>query len=316
MKDQPLVGIVVVNYNGMAFMQDCLNTLAAQDYPNCIPVIVDNASTDGTREMIAALGPEFDKVLLDENTGVTGGNNAGMRRCVELGCDEIFVLNNDTVLMPDAVSQLVAARAPMRMLTPRIYSCDLPTTVNTYFGDFDYVRGISIQKFFGEQDSPRTEQPWEGTMASLCALMFPASVVEEVGLMDDQYFMYFDDVDFVTRAVQRGYMVKYVPAAKLYHRESGSSEGETLGPLPLYYMTRNRLYFMGKHQPDLMKRTVFYGYFWATRLVHVLRWLVRRDRRSLFAFRAAIGDYRQGKLGYASPSRFNLDRAVVSGRDR
>ncbi|CAN5395371.1 glycosyltransferase family 2 protein [soil metagenome] len=304
MKEYPLVGIVIVNFNGREFMADCIESIKAQDYSNQLPVLVDNASTDGTREWIAALPSDFEKVLLDENTGVTGGNNAGILRCLELGCDEIFVLNNDTVLLPDAVSKLVAARSPSKMLTPRTYSIDEPPKVNTYFGDFDFIRGISLQRFFGEADSARTEKPSEGTMASLCALMFPASMIADVGLMDDLYFMYFDDVDFVARAVRHGYKVQYVPEAKLYHRESGSSGGETLGPLPLYYQTRNRMYFMVKHQSNRLKLALFFAYFGGTRLAHVARWLIKRDRRSLYAFRAAIEDYRAGKLGYAPPARF------------
>src|SRR5471030_1831160 len=184
------------------------------------------------------------------------------------------------------------------MLTPRIYSFDSPPTVNTYFGDFDYTRGVSLQRFFGEFDSERTERSCVGTMASLCALMFPASMVGIVGLMDDTFFMYFDDVDFVTRAVSCGFKVKYVPASKIYHMESGSSGGETLGPLPLYYQTRNRLHFMAKHQPSRLKHAAFFIYFWLTRLVYIGRWVMRRDWRSLFAFRAAIRDYRNGELGY------------------
>lgn len=303
----PLVGIVIVNYNGMKFMPACIESIDRQDYPNAIPILVDNDSSDGSKEWIAGLPAKYDKVLLDENTGVTGGNNAGIRRCLELGCDEIFVLNNDTVLEPDAVRRLVEAAESGRMLTPRIYSFDTPPTVNTYFGDFDFTRGISVQRFFGELDSERTEQTCFGTMASLCALMFPASMVDKVGLMDDDYFMYFDDVDFVTRAVQCGFSVKYVPESKIYHLESGSSGGETLGPLPLYYQTRNRLHFMVKHQPSRVRRSMFYLYFLLTRLVYVARWLAKRDRRSLYAFRAAIQDYRSGRLGYVPPSRFVLE---------
>jgi GT2 family glycosyltransferase len=298
---------VVVNYNGIAVTPACASSIEAQDYPWAVPILVDNASTDASRAWIEALDAPYEKVLLSENSGVTGGNNAGILRALELGCDEIFVLNNDTELDPEAVSKLVAAARPGTILAPRIYSFDEPRTVNTYFGDFDFVRGISRQRFFGEPDSVRTDTEHVGTLASLCALMFPASMIRDVGLMDDRFFMYFDDVDFVTRAVQHGYQVRYVPQAKLRHHESASSGGETLGPLPLYYMTRNRMFFMIKHQPNRLKRAMFFGYFVGTRILHLARWIARRDRRSLFAFWAAIQDFRAGRLGYAPPSRFVLD---------
>jgi len=135
-------------------------------------------------------------------------------------------------------------------------------------------------------------------------------MIAEVGLMDNEYFMYFDDCDFVTRAVRRGYTVKYVPEAKLSHRESSSSGGHALGPLPLYYQTRNRLYFMVKHQSNRLKLALFFAYFSATRMVHVARWISKGDRRSLTAFWAGINDYRSGKLGYAPPARFIREQRV------
>jgi GT2 family glycosyltransferase len=288
-------------------MPQCLETIATQTYPALQVILVDNASSDGSQQWIAALPSSYEKIFLDKNTGITGGNNAGMQRCLEKGCRYIFLLNNDTVLEPDAIEKLVAATEPNRLLIPRIYFYDAPTVINTNFGDFDYVRGITLPRFYGEKDSEKTSQSSLGTMASTCALMFPSSLVEEIGMMDEKYFMYFDDTDFVARAVNHGYKVKYVPESKLLHMESSSSGGDALGPLPLYYQTRNRLYFMRKHQGSVLKRTLFASYFWMTRAVKLANWLLRGDRKSLFAFASAIRDYRGGKLGHAAPSRYRLE---------
>jgi len=306
MNNRPLVGIVLVNYNGLKFMPECIASLDDQDYPLIRVVVVDNASTDGSREWLATLPPRIEKIFLDENTGITGGNNAGMKKCLELSCDEVLILNNDTILESDTVNCLVRARAPGRLLTPRIYLYDAPGVLNNYFGDFDFLRGISVQRFYGQKDSDESSSPCEGTLASTCSLMVPAEAIGRVGFMDDQFFMYFDDVDYVSRAVQIGYRVKYVPDAMMLHREACSSGGELVGPLPLYYQTRNRLYFMAKHQKNRVKLALFFAYFWLTRSVYLLRWTIRRDRRSLHAFWTAIDDYRHRKLGYAPPSRFML----------
>jgi hypothetical protein len=96
----------------------------------------------------------------------------------------------------------------------------------------------------------------------------------------------------------------------LSHRESSSSGGHALGPLPLYYQTRNRLYFMVKHQSNRAKLALFFAYFSATRMVHVVRWISKGDRRSLTAFWAGINDYRSGKLGYAPPARFIREQRI------
>src|SRR5579863_2154446 len=104
----PLVGIVLVNFNGAKFMPDCVQSLRANDYARFKIVIVDNLSTDGSREWIGQLDASIEKVLLDSNTGITGGNSAGMSRCIELGCDQILLLNNDTIQAQDFISRMVA----------------------------------------------------------------------------------------------------------------------------------------------------------------------------------------------------------------
>jgi len=303
---RPLVGIVLVNYNGARFMPECIESLVSGDYSNFKLVIVDNRSTDGSREWIAALETPAEKLLLDSNTGITGGNNAGIKRCLDLGCDEILLLNNDTVEAPDFLSRMVDAREPRRMLVPRIYFHDAPTIINTNFGDFDYVRGRSIQRFYGQPDSEASSKPATGTMTGTCALMFSVDLVKEIGLMDDAYFIYFDDTDLVARAVKAEYLVKYVPEAKLWHKESSSSGGRPLGPLPLFYQTRNRLYFMAKHQRNRLLLSLFWLYFLSTRLVRVAKWQLSGDQASIFAFRAAFADYRAHRMGFAEPARYTL----------
>jgi len=145
-------------------------------------------------------------------------------------------------------------------------------------------------------------------MASTCALMFPAELARQIGFMDDAYFIYFDDTDFVARAVKAGYLVKYVPEAKLWHKESSSSGGKPLGPLPLYYQTRNRLYFMAKHQRNRLLLGVFWLYFLAARLVRMAQWRRAGDGASITASRTAISDYRAGRMGYTTPDRYNPRR--------
>jgi GT2 family glycosyltransferase len=126
--------------------------------------------------------------------------------------------------------------------------------------------------------------------------------------MDEAYFIYFDDTDFVARAVNAGYLVKYVPGSKLWHKESSSSGGKPLGPLPTYYQTRNRLYFMAKHQKNRLLLGVFWTYFLLARFVRGLQWRRSDDRASRFAVRAAIADYRAGRMGFAPADRYNLPR--------
>ncbi len=302
----PIVGVVLVNYNGMKFLPKCVETILANDHSEIKLVIVDNCSTDGSREWLQKQSSNIEVILLSTNTGITGGNNAGIRRSLELGCDEVFILNNDTELLPGTIRLLVAARETNRILIPRIYFFDHPTVLNNNFGSFDYLRGRSNHMFYGQPDSTASNQAQLGTMSSTCALMVPRIVFEQIGLMDENYFIYYDDTDFVARAVKAGYLVKYVPDSILFHKESLSSGGNRMGPLPLFYLTRNRLYFMRKHQPNRIMHAVFSLYFRFTQTVHLVQFVLKQDRDSILAIKMGIRCFRDGQMGYVEPEHYRI----------
>ena len=297
------VGIVLVNYNGGKFMPDCLASLAKLDYTDTRIVIVDNASADGSADEAGAQYPNITVIRHAENLGITGGNNAGMAWCRANKCDWVLLLNNDTVVQPDFLSNLLAQTEPNCLLVPKIYFYDNQTLINNHFGGFDYRRGVHTDWFYGKPDSPASGTVQRGTMANTCALLIPKVVVDRVGPMDDQYFIYCDDTDFITRAVRGGSRIKFVPDAILFHRESSSSGG-TDSPLSIYYTTRNRLYFMRKHQKNPAVLLFFWGYFTLTRVVVGARYLRRGQVSQFRAMRNGIVDFLRGKMGRAPTARF------------
>ena len=300
------VGIVLVNYNGGKFMPDCLASLAKLDYTDTRIVIVDNASADGSADEAGAQYPNITVMRHADNLGITGGNNAGMDWCRTNRCDWVLLLNNDTVVQPDFLSKLLVHAAPDCLLVPKIYFHDAQTLINNHFGTFDYWCGIHRDLFFGRPDTPASGQVQTGTMANTCALLIPRTVAERVGLMDDTYFIYSDDSDFLTRAVRSGSRIKFVPDAVIYHRESSSSGG-TNSPLTVYYTTRNRLYFMRKHQKNPVALGFFWVYFMLTRLAVALNYLRLGQRAQLRAMRNGIADFLGGRMGRAPLSRFSAD---------
>lgn len=192
------------------------------------------------------------------------------------------------------------------MLVPRIYYFDQPTILNNNFGSFDFLRGRSNHFFYGASDTAESNRVTVGTMSSTCALMVPRQVFEKIGFMDDDYFIYFDDTDFVARSVRAGFLVKYVPESILFHKESMSSGGNKLGPLPLYYLSRNRLQFMKKNQTNALMFVAFLIYFSITQTIHLCKFVLRKDKASTLALTAGIQDYFKGKVGYTQPERYRL----------
>ena len=295
---QGLVGIVLVNYNGMKFMPDCLASLSKIDYPQARIVIVDNASTDGSADWAAAHFPEAALVRHAGNLGITGGNNAGIAWCQENGCDWVLLLNNDTVVEPDFLSRLLAQAEPDCLLVPKIYFYDNKALINNHLGTFDYRRGLHVDWFYGKSDSPASREVRFAAMANTCALLIPQEVAARVGPMDDHYFIYYDDTDFLTRAVRSGIQIKFVPDAVLYHRESSSSGGAD-SPLSVYYTNRNRLYFMHKHQKNRLFLGFFWVYFILTRMIVAARFGQKGQRLQIRALRKAVADFCRGRMGRA-----------------
>ncbi len=301
----PRVGIVLVNYNGRRFLPECIASLKQIDYPSAVVVVIDNASSDGSVEWLEENYPDVPLICHAENSGITGGNNAGIRWCLKNGCEWIMLLNNDTEVEPDFLSQLMQHAAPKQMMAPRIFYADNRNRINNHFGSFDYLRGIHRDRFYNQQNSAESSQLQQGTMANTCALLFPRTLPESIGWQDDNYFIYYDDIDYITRAVQCGYGLLYVPEAVIYHKESSSSGGAN-SPLVTYYTVRNRLYFMQQYHKRSVGWLVFLAYFTLTRCALFIRLAMRRDTGQIKIILRAIQDFFGGKMGKADPSRYML----------
>ena len=292
-----------MNYNGMKFMPECLASLSKIDYSRARIVIVDNASTDGSADWAERHFPSATLVRHADNRGITGGNNAGIQWCRENGCDWILLLNNDTVVEPDFLSRLMAYAEPACLLVPKIYFHDNTALINNHLGTYDYRRGLHQDWFYGKLDSPASREISLATMANTCALLMPQEVVAHVGLMDDVYFIYYDDTDFLTRAVRKGNYIKFIPDSVIYHRESSSSGGAD-SPLSVYYLNRNRLYFMRKHQTNRLVFGYFLVYFMLTRMIVAGRYLRRGQRTQFIALLNALADFCLGRMGHAPSRRY------------
>jgi len=291
----PSVAILTVNYNSGPYIRDFLASLRAITYPNYRLVVVDNASDDGSVEGISWLFPQAVVMRNGENLGVTGGHNVGIRYCLEQRFDYILFLNNDTVVNEDFLDRLVESADERTMVAPKTYLYGRPGLLDDTVGDFDWWRGIWRGWLYGKPEPRGFKRPRAVSMASLCCLLVPTAVFGDVGLMDERFFMYYDDFDFVARAKAAGYRLRLNPAAVVHHRKAAASGGLE-SPFKVYYANRNRLYLMRKHSSRLRFR-LFLAYFLATRVVHFVSYLARGQGRQLKAMLMGIADFFRGRLG-------------------
>lgn len=297
MSEAPSVGIVTVNYNSAAFIGEFLDSISRIGYPNARLVVVDAASRDGSADEIARRCPEAHLIRCDENVGIARGNNLGAAYCHEQAFDYVLFVNNDTTHEPDFLRILVDAADERTMTVPRILYAHDRRLISTHAGDFDWTLGLFRNTYHGKPDGPATRRRRELRTASFCCLLAPARVFDDAGPLDERFFMYYEETDFLRRALDCGYRLLYVPEAVVYHRESASSGGGWITPLKLYYATRNRPYLVRKHARSRWRYALFTLYFWATRPPYVVRYVASGRRALLKAMLLGMLHYYQGRMG-------------------
>jgi len=295
--EAPAIGIVTVNYNSAAFVGEFIDSLSRVDYPSTRLIVVDAGSHDGSADEIARRCPEAHMIRCGENVGVARGNNLGAQICREQGLDYALFLNNDTTHEPDFLRVLVEAGDERTMVVPRILYAHDRRLISTHAGDFDWNLGLFRHTYHGKPDGPATQHPRELQTASFCCLLMPVAAFAEAGPLDERFFMYYEETDFLRRALERGYRLRYVPEAVVYHRESASSGGGWMTPFKQYYATRNRLYLVRKHARSRWHHGLFTLYFWATRMPYLARYVVLGKRAMLKALLLGMLHYYQGRMG-------------------
>jgi hypothetical protein len=211
--------------------------------------VVDNASSDGSQEIVRQSFPTALLIENRKNIGYAGGVNAGLRHALTEGGEYALLLNNDTEIAPDAVSLLVEAmekRPKAAIAGPMIYYYDPPDVIWSLGGRISYWSGDIRHVAIREHDEGRYRTVREADYVTGCAMIVRLAAVREIGLMDEGYWMYNEDTDWCVRATDRGHAVIVVPDAKVWHKVSTSSGGG-LTPYKVYHRLRSTLLFFTVH---------------------------------------------------------------------
>lgn len=258
MNDQPSVSVVVLNWNGLQDTRECLQSLKAVSYPAFSVTVVDNGSEGGEAE---ALRREFagfaEVVALDENRGFAGGANAGIERALEAGCGYVLLLNNDTVADPAFLSEMVSAAEEIGPQfaagSPTAYFYDRRDVIYSTGGSYSLWRGSARQAGRGKRlpqlDERRAVE--RGYADGVCMLV-SRRAIERVGLLDEDYFNYWEETDWCARARQAGLRCYYLPKAKIWHKAARSQSPD---PRFQYLYRRNALLFVRKRGNGLQFAT-------------------------------------------------------------
>lgn len=294
---QPYVVIILLTRNQKKHTIECLCSLENLDYPNFRIIVVDNGSTDSTPEEIRTKFPRVTLIENEENLGFAEGNNVGIRQAIGKGADYVLLLNNDTVVAPDLLTELVRvaeADTQIGIVGPKIYYYDEPDRIQSAGGRINWKRATSTLIGTGEIDRGQYDQTREVDFVSGCALLVKKEVIKKVGLMDPAYFLYYDEVDWSVRISRAGFKLVYVPSGKVWHKDAVSSGKDS--PLFNYYIARNKLLFAQKNA-GLIGKTFMYLLSLKIAAENALRLLVPTRREKALASLKGIFDFYRGRFG-------------------
>lgn len=297
MKDlMPLVYIILLNYNGYKYTVECIESLEKVTYNNYKVVIVDNNSTDGSQELIRKNLPEYTFIETGKNLGFAGGNNIGIEYALTNGAEYVLLLNNDTIVEPDFINCLVETaekNTEVGVVGGKIY----------YYDDKKlWYAGARINSFTGktqhigdrEDDIGQYDRICETGYITGCLMLISRKVIEEVGLMDDKYFLYYEETDWNVRIKKAGYKIIYNPNSKIYHKVSATTKG--INNVMKYYYDRNVYYFIRKNF-NLSNRIFMYAYMRCKLALKLVKAMLKRDKKKVSMILRTYKDISSGTMG-------------------
>jgi GT2 family glycosyltransferase len=264
MSAYPKVVAIILNWNGKADTVECLDSLEHTVYPNYKIIVVDNASTDGSIELFKDRYPGIKIIRNPINLGYAEGNNVGIREAIGDKADYVLILNNDTVVDPNLITELVAVaeRVPnVGFVGPKNYYYERggrKDVINFAGGTFSICRGTTYNIGMNEVDKGQHDEIKESNYIPGSCVMVKREVIEKIGLINPEYFTYWEDTDWCVRALKAGYRSVYVPKAKIWHK-IGVQKGKK--NIKAYYYFGRNIFLLVKKHASLPQLVIFMLYY-------------------------------------------------------
>lgn len=282
----PKVFVVVLNYNGIDTINNCLTSIFKSNYNNFEVVVVDNDSKDGSFEKARTNFSRANFIKNSANVGFAQGNNVGIRFALEKFADYIFLLNNDATIEPDTITTLVKNAQENKnwgILSPLIKKPDGKTL---WFagGKIDFKKMRTEHVFDSAISSPYPTQYLSG-----CAMLIRKEVFKTVGLFDERYFLYYEDADLSLRASKNGFDLMIIPQASAIHFEQSNEKNSS----KIYWLVLSGLVFFLTHADKKQKLTI-YPYLLLRKTKNICNLIIKRDKIA-HDIRRAFKDYSKAK---------------------
>lgn len=291
MNKPPKVFVIILNYNGKNTIKTCLDSVYKSDYPNFEVVVVDNASRDGSFELAKNYFSRAHFILNEKNVGFAAGNNVAIRFALEKFADYIFLLNNDATVEENTLSKLVATAESDEktgILSPVVYRSD--GEIWFAAGRIKWLKMKAIHEFsVGTDRMVETHNCafLRTDFVSGCAMFIKKDVFQEIGLLDEKYFLYYEDADFCLRARRKEFKCAVVPGARVIHHERSEKNMED----KTYWLVLSGLIFFKKNAPVILKPWI--SFYTALRRIKNWRDVKFKKNNLAEAVQRAYRDYKK-----------------------
>ncbi len=307
MDSAPSVAVILLNWNGYNNTFECLKSLEALDYPDFHVFLVDNASTDGSYSKFVKdqkdgkYNIRLTCIQSGGNLGCAGGNNIGIRMAYEQGFDYYWMLNNDTMVLPNSLCTLVDVIDKddrIGIVGSKIYNAN---------NNLLWFAGGSINPYLGtsrpfgidEEDHGQYDQLREVDFIVGCSMLFRRELIDLIGFLEEDYFIYYEDTEWNLKAKRAGMKIFFVPTSIIYHKESSSTKSSDLAPHYAYYLIRNGYMMVCRTNAKYKWIAIIYLFFRVFKF-HIL-YVVQNDnkvKRSSMILKGALHGLRNVRGQY------------------
>lgn len=296
------VFVTTISFNNSKATSECLESLEKikKDNIDLTIVVIDNASKEKFETENKYKNFKLHLIRSEKNLGFSGGQNLGIKYALSRGADYLVILNNDVIVDENFLLELISSfRDNIGIVVPKIYfakgyefhkdryrDSELGKVIWYAGGILDLKNVIGSHKGVDEVDTGQFDRAEETDNATGCCMAVKREIFEKLGMLDENYFLYYEDSDFNLRTKKAGYKILYQPKAIIWHKNAGSSGGSG-SPLQDYYITRNRMIFGMRYAP-LRARIA---------LIHESLTILRTGRHWQ---KKGIVDFYKGNLGKGS----------------
>ena len=279
------IGVVTVTYNSSKVIEDFMTSILSQTHVNFTLYIIDNSSSDETLEKLSKYNDQRIVIIKNkDNLGVAAGNNQGISASIKSNCEYIILINNDTEFDSQLIEMMLKGldNYSCDIIVPKIMYHDNPKIIWSAGGYFrPWAACLCAHYGIGALDYGQYDNVRRIEYAPTCCMLIKKTVFDTIGLMDEKYFVYYDDSEFCFRAMKLEISMFYLPTVVLLHKVSSLTGGQKTtserSDFTVHHLTRGLVYSIKKHQGIASAPFIF---FYAAFLF--LKFLIGKESLKVF----------------------------------